>query len=192
MNNEEVAKRFVLHKQGTGSNFRSSPDDRRSLLISYSTTVAVLHKPVAGHPTQYLFVTDRKYSSSTDRQLSYLRRAWGYENPVYYVSDVTNGGGWHNVSVALTRATDALMELCKPRIRMTTRQAKWDTYLREMDLADSLLALPPHVTNHPPSQELRTTIYDKANAARAGNPTGLGGFDEDLLLRVKAICALEE
>lgn len=73
---------------------------------------------------------------------------------------------------------------------MTTRQAHWGDYLRNMEYADRLMVLPNYGT--PISPEFMAEKYDPANRARAGlNPVGLEKFDNDMLLRVKAITALE-
>lgn len=193
--NEQVAERFVAGKEGKGSNTQSRA--YRSIgvhnswvlagmeFVSYSTVVATIFD-------NRLYICTHRYSPTTDRQLSYVRRAGAIEKlgaPIY-VPFVHEGGSRRNVEHYLHTAKQSLQEICAPHIRMTTRQAHWGDYLRNMEYADRLMTLPNYGT--PISPEFMAEKYDPANRARAGlNPVGLEKFDNDMLLRVKAITALE-
>jgi hypothetical protein len=103
---------------------------------------------------------------------------------------IFEGGSRRNVEHYLHKAKEALKKICAPRIRMHTRIALWGDYLRAMGYADKLMALPNYGTSISP--EFMAEKYDPVNRAREGlNPVGLGEFDNDMLLRVKAITALE-
>jgi len=185
MNNEKVAKQFINHSGGQGSNFRSevlAPD--KTVLYSYSTLVAA-------HIEGRLFITTARHSPTTDRQLRHVEMEWGYiRGNKYFVADVAGGGSRGNVQHYLKAAVESLESLCAPRIRMATRVVHWASYLRRMELADEIMALPAY--GSPVTPEFMATEYARANAARLGlNPTGLAEFDNDMLLRVKAIAALE-
>ena len=190
--NEQVAERFVAGKEGKGSNTQSRLYVTRigqplsgMEFVSYSTVVATI---LEGR----LYIGARRYSQTTDRQLSYVRRAGAIEKlgaPIY-VPFVHEGGSRRNVEHYLHTAKQSLQKICDPRIRMTTRQAHWGDYLRNMEYADRLMTLPCYGSAVSP--EFMAEKYDPANRARQGlNPTGLAGFDNDMLLRVKAIAALE-
>jgi hypothetical protein len=192
--NEQVAERFVRGLPGKGSNARVElrVDNGQSCgaFISYSTPVAYIRDG-------RLWVDTDTYSASTQRQLSYVYRAWrdhtsgkpDVEDPVR-VPFIFEGGSRRNVEHYLHEAKEALKKICAPRIRMHTRIALWGDYLRAMGYADKLMALPNYGTSISP--EFMAEKYDPVNLARAGlNPTGLGEFDNDMLLRVKAITALE-
>ena len=192
--NSEIAQRFVRGLPGKGSNTRAElrVDNGQSCgaFISYSTPVAYIRDG-------RLWVDTDTYSASTQRQLSYVYRAWrdhtsgkpDVEDPVR-VPFIFEGGSRRNVEHYLHKAKEALKKICAPRIRMHTRIALWGDYLRAMGYADKLMALPNYGTSISP--EFMAEKYDPVNRAREGlNPTGLGEFDNDMLLRVKAITALE-
>jgi hypothetical protein len=185
MNNVEVAKRFVNYRGGQGSNFRSevlAPD--KTVLYSYRTLVAA-------HIEDRLFITTARHSPTTDRHIRHVETEWGYiRGNKYFVENVEEGGSAANVRHYLKAAMKSLEALCAPRIRMPTRIAHWAGYLRCMGIADEIMALLAY--GSPVTPEFMANEYERANAARVGaNPTGLAGFDNDMLLRVKAIAALE-
>ena len=192
--NSEIAQRFVRGLPGKGSNTRAElrVDNGQScgVFISYSTPVAYIRDG-------RLWVDTDTYSASTQRQLSYVYRAWrdhtsgkpDVEDPVR-VPFIFEGGSRRNVEHYLHKAKEALKKICAPRIRMHTRIALWGDYLRAMGYADKLMALPNYGTSISP--EFMAEKYDPVSRAREGlNPVGLGEFDNDMLLRVKAITALE-
>lgn len=192
--NSEIAQRFVRGLPGKGSNTRAERrvDNGQSCgaFISYSTPVAYIRDG-------RLWVDTDTYSVSTQKQLSYVYRAWrdhtsgkpDVEDPVR-VPFIFEGGSRRNVEHYLHKAKEALKKICAPRIRTHTRIALWGDYLRAMGYADKLMALPNYGTSISP--EYMEGEYARANRAREGlNPVGLGEFDNDMLLRVKAITALE-
>ena len=192
--NSEIAQRFVRGLPGKGSNTRAElrGDNGQfcGVFISYSTPVACIRDG-------RLWVDTDTYSASTQRQLSYVYRAWrdhtlgkpDVEDSVR-VPFIFEGGSRLNVEHYLHKAKESLKKICAPRIRMHTRIALWGDYLRAMGYADKLMALPCY--GSPVTPEFMQREYAAANAARAGlNPVGLGEFDNDMLLRVKAITALE-
>lgn len=192
--NEQVAERFVRGLPGKGSNARVElrTDNGQSCgaFISYSTPVAYIRDG-------RLWADTDTYSASTQKQLSYVYRAWRDHtfgkperaDPIH-VPFIFEGGSRRNVEHYLHKAKESLKKICAPRIRMHTRIALWGDYLRAMGYADRLMTLPCYGTSISP--EFMAEKYDPVNRAREGlNPTGLEGFDNDMLLRVKAITALE-
>ncbi len=200
LTNEQVAERFVRGLPATGSNLISRtctiPRIREEgitgiELVSYRTLVAVI---VEGR----LYMDTSVYSPTTAEHMRKVRRAWNTDNlgsperrdAVYEVPFPHEGGSRRNVDYYLHKAGHTLTEVVMPRRHMATRVALWGAYLRCMEYADLIATLPCY--GSPVTPEFMAEKYDPVNRAREGlNPVGLGEFDNDMLLRVKAITALE-
>lgn len=202
LSNQDVARRFVDgHKKiATGSNTRYDPPvhaNASRLFTSYSTIVAVI-KPVTtlGGIVEQLWWMDYR-SQSTMRQLSYVHCAWRKRYPdddireanTFCVMRPTEGGSDSNTRQYLTLADRELQDMLKPRIREHTRTRHWLQFQSHLRYAEKVMAQPSiYGVTAGSTQEL----YERLRGVREGaNPVGLSPSLEEMVLRVRAIVALQ-
>ena len=190
--NSQVAQAFVMGgKVCKGSN---TAYDRMELpasrqvrtFTSYSTVVAVIRDDI-------LWWMDYR-SSSTQRQLSYVRSAWyaakGAEGKTVCVPDPAGGSSHTNVLFYVRMGEEALQALLKPRIRDTTKVKHWGEFLSWVERTDDLLTLPCY------SMPLGELVRERLGALRrirdsnASNPVGLDTIIT-IITNVRAIHELE-
>jgi hypothetical protein len=155
--NREVARRAVAnhHKPVQGSNFRSTPTpdapqvaDIRCLqtIYSYYTEVArLVHNANTGR--RELWLDSHRYSSSTDRQISYLRSAARDHADIdIYTFPLNHGTIKHRCTAitaadAVNRANSHIIEATRPRKHAQTRT-------RLLETADAVLTHAVHTSTH--------------------------------------------
>lgn len=191
--NSEVAEAFAKGgRPCKGSNtdysrtvmlFNGKDGNELRKFTSYSTVVAVIRDDI-------LWWMDYR-SSSTQRQLQYVRRAWyeakGENAKSMCVPDPAGGASHTNVLYYVRMGEEALQSLLKPRIRDTTKVKHWGEFLSWVERTDHLLTLPCYSL---PLGELvreRLETLRRIRDSNDANPVGLG----TVITNVRAIHALE-
>lgn len=197
--NEKVVTAFLAgqEKAYAGCNMSSyrSPGLARTMLRSYATTVAMLVTGTA-HPTepyQTLYITNHRYSPTTDghlRLLKIMARAAGI-NTVVYVSHAEEGNSEANQHANCNAASDALEKMMKARMPSTRGWAA-QTLLRACDAMAALDNYPTYTWTPTETTRLRMAALTRV-ARGAGTIEDLNsmGLTPEKFLKVQALVALE-
>jgi hypothetical protein len=135
--------------------------------VSYRTTVARIMRNVHTKRNE-LWLTTRRYSSSTTRHMGYLqtgfRKAYGYDTvDIFHTPCIEDGRMRHDPSYVLGTVHNinvCLSDVDKPRLREATRRGTLTSCLHRANITmhNFTRGIPLDVIDAPALYELQTTI----------------------------------
>ena len=187
VSNEAVVQEFLLSGTPCASENLSytkyTAVDKQIIrtLKSYASTLAVIWEG-------RLFIDDAHYSKTTARHVSLLTRE---NSALYPVGYVAFAAAIRNVADRVMRARNALADAIEPsRKRMQTRVQHFSVFRKRVQVAQELSQMPVYAGGAV-TADTKAALAQLVNIRDAANPTGLDPFNADMLLRVKAVTALE-